>query len=130
MQNGDADVLVVDDDASVCWALARVLKGCGATPITANTAFEALELARAHRFRLVFVDAKLPDLEGADLARRLRDADPTLPIVLVSAYYYRDDADVHQAIAAGVVSAFISKPFWHDEVRGMVRQALASATAA
>ncbi len=67
-------------------------------------------------FRAAFLDAKLPDIEGLDLARRLRDIDPVIHIVMISGYFYRDDNDVQNALAEGLIKGFIGKPFDHDEI--------------
>jgi DNA-binding NtrC family response regulator len=125
MPDEEAEVLIVDDETDLCWALAHVLKRSGIDSVWANAGHEALALARAHCFRLAFVDAKLPDLDGIELARRLREANPGVCVVLISGYFYRDDIEVHRAMAAGVINGFISKPFLHDEVRSIATQALA-----
>lgn len=120
-----AEVLIVDDETDVCWALTHVLKQSGVDSLSANTSGQALAMARAQRFRLVLVDAKLPDLDGIELARQLRETNPDAPIFLISGYFHRDDIEVRQAVATGLISGFISKPFLHDEVRSIVRRALA-----
>jgi DNA-binding NtrC family response regulator len=125
MIRNDAAVLIVDDEPGMCWALDHILKGSGITSVTATTGEEAHRLAALQRFRLAFVDAKLPDIEGLELARRIREADPGIRIVLVSGYFYGDDPEVLQASAAGVINGFVSKPFLHDEVRTIARAALA-----
>ena len=120
-----AAVLIVDDDPGMCWALGHILGGSGIVSVTATSGQEALRSAERQRFRLAFVDAKLPDAEGLELARRIREADPGIRIVLVSGYFYGDDPEVLQAAAAGVISGFLSKPFLHDEVLAIARAALA-----
>ncbi|MBI3626277.1 MAG: response regulator [Candidatus Rokubacteria bacterium] len=125
MIRSDAAVLIVDDEPGMCWALGHILKGSGIVSVTATSGQEALRLAERQRFRLAFVDAKLPDAEGLELARRMREADPGIRIVLVSGYFYGDDPEVLQATAAGVINGFVSKPFLHDEVRTIARAALA-----
>jgi DNA-binding NtrC family response regulator len=125
MIRNDTAVLIVDDEPGMCWALGHILRGSGIVSVTATTGQEALRLAARQRFRLAFVDAKLPDAEGLDLARRFREADPGIRIVLVSGYFYGDDPEVLQAAAAGVINGFVSKPFLHDEVRAIAQTALA-----
>ena len=125
MIRSDAAVLIVDDEPGMCWALGHILRGSGIVSVTATTGQEALRLAARQRFHLAFVDAKLPDAEGLELARRIREADPGIRIVLVSGYFYGDDPEVLQAAAAGVINGFVSKPFLHDEVRTIARAALA-----
>jgi len=125
MPHRDTDALIVDDETDVCWALGHILKGCGFTSISANSGEQALAFAEARRLRLIFVDAKLPDFDGIELARRLREKNPGAPIVLISGYFYRDDIEVHRAIATKVISGFVSKPFLHDEVRAVISRTLA-----
>lgn len=125
MIRNDAAVLIVDDEPGMCWALGHILKGSGIVSVTATSGQEALRLAARQRFRLAFVDAKLADAEGLELARRIREADPGIRIVLISGYFYGDDPEVLQASAAGVINGFVSKPFLHDEVRTIARAALA-----
>lgn len=110
-------ILVVDDEPDICWALSEILKGMSFRTITAGTGEEAIRLALRSRFRLAFVDAKLPDPDGIDLAKRLREMQPKLPIVLVSGYYYDDDSGVRRLVEDGVIAGFISKPFLLEAVR-------------
>lgn len=118
-----ATVLIVDDEPDVCWALTRILNASGILSVTTASTQEALRLAREEPLRLAFVDAKLPDGDGLALVRRIREAVPGLRAILISGYFYRDDAEITEALAAGVVDGFVSKPFQHDEIRTIVRDA-------
>jgi CheY-like chemotaxis protein len=118
--------LIVDDEPDMCWALARLLDKYGISSSQASGAWEALEyLGEAAPYQLAFVDAKLPDLDGLELARRLRQLLPEIRIVMVSGYFYRDDVAVQEAMAAGLICGFVAKPFDHQEIlkflEGMVR---------
>jgi DNA-binding NtrC family response regulator len=118
-----ATVLIVDDEPDVCWALQRILKASGILSVTTASGHEALRLARQEPLLLAFVDAKLPDGEGLELAWRLRAAAPGLRAVLISGYFYRDDAEIVEALAAGVIDSFVGKPFPHDTIRTIARNA-------
>jgi len=107
--------LIVDDEPDMCWALEHILKKNAFLSKRALTGQEALNLMKVDRFRLAFLDAKLPDMEGLDLARRIRKRDPAVTIVMISGYFYRDD-DIQKAVAEGLISSFIGKPFDHDEI--------------
>ena len=125
MTSSAAAVLIVDDEPGMCWALGHILRGSGIVSVAATSGEEALRLVQRERFYLAFIDAKLPDAEWRELARRIREANPGIPIVLVSGYFYGDDPEVLQAVVAGVINGFVSKPFLHDEVRTIARAALA-----
>ena len=70
----DELVLIVDDDARNAKLARVVLEAAGLRTLSAGTAAEALVLAAEHRPDLVLMDLRLPDLEGAEAARRLRRA--------------------------------------------------------
>jgi DNA-binding NtrC family response regulator len=115
--------LIVDDEPDMCWALEHILKRCGTLSRKALSGKEALGLVKSERFRLAFVDAKLSDMEGLELARRIRKADADIRIVMISGYFYREDPDVSEALAEGLISGFIGKPFLHDEIRKAIESA-------
>ena len=117
-------VLIVDDEPDICWALTHILKSTGIVPVTTTSGREALRLAKSQRFHLAFIDAKLPDLDGLDLARRIREGDAAARIVLVSGYFYCDDAEVRQAMVAGLITDFVGKPILHQQVEAIAREVL------
>jgi len=108
--------LIIDDEPDMCWALEYILKRNGFPSKRALTGQEALTLMKTDRFRLAFLDAKLPDIEGLDLARQIRKRDPAVRIVMISGYFYRDDDAIQKAVAEGLINGFIGKPFDHDEI--------------
>jgi DNA-binding NtrC family response regulator len=108
--------LIVDDESDMCWALEHLLKKEGMPSIRALNGEEALTLMEENRVELVFLDAKLPDIEGLELARQIREIDPHIPIVMITGYFSRDDTKVKEALSEGLISMFITKPFNHSEV--------------
>ena len=119
-------VLVVDDDPDICWALERVLGGLGAQCIRALDGRTALEAARLNRPAMALLDAKLPDIDGLELARNLRMADPGIRVLVVSGYFYKDDPAIQAALEQRLIHGFIEKPFSHAEVIETVRDALSA----
>lgn len=120
-------VLVVDDESDVCWALERLLLREGYTVETVRSSAEALSRLSASVFDLVLVDAKLPDIDGIDLARRIRAETPCeLPLVLVSGYFYSDDGLIQECLSSGLFSAFVTKPFQHEGLVKAIRKALSA----
>jgi CheY-like chemotaxis protein len=119
-------VLVVDDDPDICWALERVLGGLGARCIRALDGRTALQAARHNHLTLALLDAKLPDIDGLELARSLRMADPGILVLVVSGYFYKDDPAIQAALEHRLIHGFIEKPFSHAEVIQTVNEALSS----
>lgn len=108
--------LIVDDEPDLCWALENILKKEGMASEKVLNGCEALELVKKNRFDMAFLDAKLPDTEGLELARNIRAIDASILIVIVSGYYYKDDIHMQKALAEGSIFGFIEKPFQHDEI--------------
>jgi DNA-binding NtrC family response regulator len=109
-------ILIVDDEPDMCWALEHILHKQGFSTKGALSGQEAQELLRRHRFASVFLDAKLPDIDGLELAGQMRQIDPDIKIVMVSGYFYRDDVAIQKAISQGLILDFISKPFLQKEI--------------
>jgi DNA-binding NtrC family response regulator len=123
-------VLVVDDDPDICWALEHVLGGLEAHCIRALNGKAALKAARLNRLTLALLDAKLPDVDGLELARSIRVAYPGILVVVVSGYFYKDDPAIQTALEQGLIHGFIEKPFSHREVIATVKKALSFQEAA
>lgn len=113
-------ILVVDDESEMCWILENIIRKTGFTCMTAMNAREALALTKSNRFGMAFLDAKLPDVDGLELARKLRKTDVRLPIVIVSGYFYQDDPAIEGSLREGLIAAFVGKPFDHDEIVSVI----------
>ena len=123
-------VLVVDDDPDICWALERVLGALGARCIRALDGRTALVAARENRPAMALLDAKLPDIDGLELARNIRIDDPGVLVLVVSGYFYKDDPAIQAALEQRLIHGFIEKPFSHAEVIETVKGAFSSREAA
>jgi DNA-binding NtrC family response regulator len=117
--------LIVDDEPDACWALERILERQRATRCRrAATAEAALGEVRRGSFALALLDAKLPDMDGLELARHIRVIDGALPIIIVSGYFYHDDVAIQTALKQGLIQCFVAKPFRHEEIARAVAQAI------
>jgi CheY-like chemotaxis protein len=114
-------VLVVDDDPVVGKSFDRVLSGKGYAVITARNGEEALTKLHNETYDLVFTDIKMPGMNGLEVAERLKETQPWLPVVIVTGY----GTDAHQARAkAAGVSGFLHKPLSPEMIEGSAQQAL------
>ncbi len=120
-------VLVVDDEPDVCWALETLLRSARFAVVTASSGAEALRWLKepGSVFHLILVDAKLSDIEGVDLAKRIRaETNCVAPMILVSGYFYKDDSLVQDTLRSGLVSAFVTKPFRHSDMLSAINAVL------
>ena len=117
-------ILVVDDDPDICWALEHVLGGLRAQCIRALDGRAALQATQTNRLDLILLDAKLPDMDGLEVARQIHCADPGVPILLVSGYFYKDDPVIQNALAQRLICGFVEKPFLHAAIIAAMQIAL------
>ncbi|MDX2008817.1 MAG: response regulator [Myxococcaceae bacterium] len=113
-------VLVVDDEPRLRRFLRASLEGHGLRVIEATTAREALSLASSHNPDVLILDLGLPDGDGLDVARRVREWSQ-LPIIVVSAR--GQELDKVAALDAGA-DDYLTKPFGTLELLARVRVAL------
>jgi DNA-binding NtrC family response regulator len=114
-------VLIVDDEPSICWGLARLVRSLGCRVDMASSAEHGLALAAAVRPDLLMLDVRLPGLDGlaaiAAFRRHIGDA----PIVVMTAF-----GDLGTAVTAVDKGAFeyVVKPFDLAEIRTVIQRAL------
>lgn len=113
-------VLTVDDAPEINWILGRIMVRQGFQVHHAGCGQEALALGGDYGYQGIFVDAKLPDIAGLVLIEQLRALQRQPFVVLISGYFFRDDPLVEQALGAGLIQAFVAKPFMHDEIRALL----------
>lgn len=113
-------VLVVDDDPGMRETLADILAVQSISARTVSNGRAAEEAMRDGRIALAIVDQRLPDAHGTDLAHRLKEIDPDLPVLLLTGY-----ASAETAISAvGRVDDFLIKPVRPESVLAAVRNGL------
>lgn len=114
-------VLIVEDDPEINQLLAAYAHIAGFEPDCALTGEAALSLSAETRHELAILDVMLPDIDGLEIARRLRENPRTaaMPIVILTAL--TADSTRRRAEEIGV-QAFLNKPFDPDELIGVMRE--------
>lgn len=121
---GGASVLVVEDEDAVRSIFERMLGRAGYAVRAAPDGETALEMWRdgSGAVDLLVTDLMLPGMSGLELAERLREDAPELPVVFTSGYSERD---LTEEVAGDVEGHFLEKPFAAEELEARVRAALA-----
>ena len=110
-------VLVVEDDAPVRNLIVTTLKTHEYKYLTAANGGEALMLASSHNPDVVFLDLGLPDMDGIDVIKQIRDWS-NMPIIVISAR--SEDEDKIEALDAGA-DDYLTKPFSVEELLARLR---------
>jgi DNA-binding NtrC family response regulator len=118
------DVLILDDEQDICWALEVALRGEGFRITQVGRGEEAIREVAARRFDAAIIDVKLPGKSGLAVSEALRQLDPGLKIVMISGYHYEEDQPIQEGIRRGNYQGFISKPFELDQVSVLLRQVI------
>jgi PAS domain S-box-containing protein len=114
-------ILIIDDDESTRRSLSLIFGKKGYDIETVETGHEALEKVKEKNFNLVLVDIKLPDMEGIDLIVPLKEINPDMAVIMVTAFASMET--VMRALNLGA-SAYITKPLNMEEVFVTVRENL------
>ena len=113
-------VLIVDDEIDILELCGRILKARGYQVQTARTAREALILAHRTHFDVLLTDIKMPEINGLEIARTLKLADPGIICIAMTGYGTIDM--VLEALKFGI-DEFILKPFSPDELGATLHKA-------
>src|ERR1700739_1329925 len=113
-------VWLVDDDASIRWVLERALRNDGMAPRTFEAAEPALAALRRASPDVLITDIRMPGASGLELLKRIHDARPALPVIVMTAH-----SDLANAVSAyeGGAFEYLPKPFDIDQAIALVRRA-------
>ena len=119
-----AKVLVVDDEESIIWIFRKLVEGLGHQCLSAATGEQGIEIARAEQPDLVFMDVKLPGMDGLTALAEVRRVAPRAKYVVMTAHGTLDTAV--KAMKLGAVE-YLSKPVDLDQARALIQNSLKGA---
>ena len=102
-------ILIVDDDQNILRLYKEELEEEGYLIVTASSGQEAMEQFERESPDLVTLDILLPDVDGIKLLRQMKEKRPRLPVIMSTAYDYRDDFAVWASEAYIVKSADLTE---------------------
>lgn len=116
-------ILVVDDEENMRSILTRLLTSAGYAVLSAASAAEAMKLVDSHTIDLAITDLVMPGTDGMKLLTELKEIDPSMPVIMVTAY-----GTIETAVAAMKKGAYdyVLKPFDNDEILYVVKKAISS----
>ena len=120
-------ILIVEDEARIAAFVEKGLRANGFTTDVAVDGEEALRRARIGQFDLLILDLGLPDMDGFEVLRRMREWDRRMPVLILTA---RDSVQDTVAGLEGGADDYLTKPFRFEELLARVRVRLRGERAA
>jgi two-component system cell cycle response regulator len=116
-------IMVVDDDPDTVSILARHLQREGFDAIEAISGVECLRLVQGHRVDVILLDLMMPEMDGFQVCRMLKENPTTaeIPIIMITA---RDDLDARAEGMRLGVSDFLAKPVFRRQLANRIRAQL------
>ena len=118
---GKTNVLVVDDLRSIRLTLGGILEDKGYNVVTADNGYQAIEAVRKTHFDVVFMDIKMPGINGVQTFREVKKIDPEATVIMMTAYSVEDL--VKEALEEGAY-AIVYKPFDMDRIIATIEELL------
>jgi DNA-binding NtrC family response regulator len=116
------NVLVVDDEKTVCNSCVKILTQEGYKVDVALSGKEALYKVKGNAFDAVITDWKMPEIDGIEIAQRIKKENPNTAVIMITGYPSVESSI--KAIRSGV-SDYVPKPFTPEELSDAVVRALA-----
>ena len=115
------NVLVVDDEKTVCNSCKKILTQEGYFVDVALSGEEALKKVKGNGFDVVITDWKMPEIDGIEMARRIKKENPYIVVIMITGYPSVESSI--KALRSGV-SNYVAKPFSPEELSDAVLKAL------
>jgi CheY-like chemotaxis protein len=110
-------ILVIDDDAAVRGSFQLVLGEMGNIVQLAENGLQGIAMAQAERPDLIFLDLKMPGIDGVETLRRLLALDDTLNVYIVTAFSQEYMGDLKRAQDEGLKFQLANKPLSSSQIR-------------
>ena len=118
---GKTNILVVDDLHSIRLTLGGILEDEGHNVVTVENGYQAIEAVRKNRFDVIFMDIKMPGINGVQTFREVKKIDPKAAVIMMTAYSVEDL--VKEALEEGAY-AIVYKPFDIDRIIAIIEEVL------
>jgi diguanylate cyclase (GGDEF)-like protein len=114
-------LLLVDDEPSILSSLRRLLRNDGYRILTANSGSEGLRVLQEHRVDVIVSDQRMPEMTGVEFLRTVLQLYPDTVRIVLSGF--TELQTVTDAVNAGAIYKFLTKPWDDDQLRGHIREA-------
>ena len=114
-------ILIVDDEKKICDVFSRMMTREGYSVLKATSGRKALKIVEEHTPHIIFLDIKMPELDGMEVLKQIKRLNPDIVVVILTAY-----GGMKRVIEATRLGAFdyLTKPFNIDKIKIIIEKAL------
>ncbi len=114
-------VLIIEDNPDNMVLITRLLEKFGYQTLKATTGFEGIEIALKEKPDFILLDIQLPDIEGTEVLRRIRDVEACKNIPIIAVTSYAMSGDRQRLLSAGC-NGYIEKPIDPEHIISQIRE--------
>jgi len=114
-------VIIIDDQTSVIESFREILKIKDYEVEGFTTGKEAIESIKSRKYDMAFVDLRMPEMDGIEVLKKIKEVDPAIEVIIVTAY--ASEESFANAITLGAME-YLRKPFLMGEVYALAERAL------
>lgn len=118
---GSITLLIIDDDPAACRIFKKIIEKEGYRVLTATDAGRGLRLIQEKSPEIVFLDIKMPRVDGIELLRRIRKINKDVIVIMLTGFATLDTA--RKAMELGAYD-YVTKPFDLEAIKASIRDAL------
>lgn len=116
-------ILVIDDEQAILRSFELALEETPYRVDTAESGEKGIALEREHKYDLIFLDLKMPGINGVETLREIRKANPKVPVYIVTAFYGEFLEELKMFEQEGISFEVLRKPIGNKEI-AMVAKSL------
>lgn len=120
----DKDILVIDDEPAIRRSFELALEDSGFNVTTVDTGEKGIEEVKKHQYRLVFLDLKMPGMNGAETLIQIRKLSMNLPIYIVTAFHKEFLVELDDIRKKGIPFQLLRKPIGSIEILAVAKSVL------
>lgn len=117
-------ILVIDDEAAIRRSFELALEDSGYQVTTVENGEKGLEEIKAEGYQLVFLDLKMPGINGAETLKKIREFSANIPVYIVTAFHKEFLIELDEVRKAGLVFQLLRKPIGSIEILAIAQSIL------
>ncbi len=117
-------ILVIDDELGVRKSFVLALEDMACIVDTAESGKKGIEMEKADPYHLIFLDLRMPGMNGVETLRALKKVDKTVLVYIVTAFHKEFFTGLKEAMADGIDFELLKKPIGLDQIQMVVKSVL------